>query len=54
MAHARRKFYEVAQQSKKTGSAHEALGFIQKLYKIESEARELKLEDDERKALREE
>lgn len=41
MAHVRRKFYDVAKVSEKVGSAHEALGFIQKLYKIESEAREL-------------
>jgi transposase len=46
MAHCRRKFYDVAKTSVKTGSAHEALGFIQKLYKIESEARDL---DDEKR-----
>ena len=52
MAHVRRKFFEVAAQSKKTGSAHQAMSFIQKLYHIESAAREM--DDLGRKALRQE
>jgi len=52
MAHVRRKFYEIAQQAKKPGTAHQALSFIQKLYRAEKAARELS--DDDRKQLRQE
>jgi len=52
MAHVRRKFYDIAQQAKKAGSAHQALSFIQKLYGVEKQAHELN--DTERKKLREE
>ena len=38
-AHVRRKFDEAAKSSKKSGSAHEALGRIGKLYRIERELR---------------
>jgi transposase len=51
-AHVRRKFYEVAQQAKTTGSAHQALSFTQKLYHVEREARAL--DDEARKQLRQE
>ena len=50
MAHARRKFYDVAQGNKNSGSAYQALSYIQKLYRIESDARELNAE--ERRLLR--
>lgn len=45
-AHARRKFKEVEIGGKNTTSAQEALKQIQELYKIESEARDQKLEPD--------
>lgn len=38
-AHVRRKFDEAAKSSKKSGSAHEALGRIAKIYRIERELR---------------
>ena len=50
MAHARRKFVEIAKTAKKTGSAHQALSFIQQLYRIEKVGHDLT--DDERLALR--
>jgi len=49
-AHARRKFMEVIQaqgKERKAGSADVALGYIQKLYRVEKDAKELKLHDDE-------
>lgn len=52
MAHARRPFAELVKMLKKTGKAHQALAFIQKLYKIEKEARTNNLNPDQRKALR--
>ncbi len=52
MAHVRRKFYDIASQSKKAGSAHEALLFIQKLYHIETQVREL--DNESRKVIRQE
>ena len=51
MAHVRRKFYEIAEQTKTTGSAHQALSYIQRLYAVEKEARSL--DDEARKELRE-
>ena len=38
-AHARRKFHEAAQASKKVGAAHEAVSRIKKLYQVEKELR---------------
>jgi transposase len=38
-AHARRKFFEAAKGSKKSGAAHEAMGKIKKLYRLEQELR---------------
>ncbi len=52
MAHVRRKFYEIAQQSKETGSAHEALLFIKQLYQVETEVKEL--DNEIRKTIRQE
>jgi|AVFP01.1.fsa_nt_gi transposase len=46
-AHARRKFHEAAQASKKTGAAHEGLKYISQLYQIERELRDQDLSDDE-------
>jgi transposase len=46
-AHARRKFYEAAQASKKTGAAHEGLKHINALYRIERELRAKDLSDEE-------
>ena len=43
MAHARRKFFEVAKLHNKTGAAMIALNFIGKLYKIEEHIKELPL-----------
>ena len=45
-AHARRKFFEAAQVTKKTGSAEEGLKYIQKLYSIERALRLRDLDDD--------
>jgi transposase len=45
-AHARRKFDEAAKASKKPGSAHEALGRIAKIYRIERELRAEQLAAD--------
>lgn len=46
-AHARRKFFEVAQLSKKEGLAHKALEYIRELYEIERKAKDVcsKVED---------
>ena len=41
-AHARRKFFEITKIVKNPGSAHIALKYINQLYKIESDAKELK------------
>lgn len=51
-AHCRRKFAEVVKISNKTGKAHEMIILIGMLYKIESDARELKLDSNARKKLR--
>lgn len=40
-AHVRRKFYDVAQLSNEAGKPHIALGYIQKLYAIENQVKEL-------------
>ena len=40
MAHARRKFHEAAQGSKKAGAAHEGMKYFTKLYAIEKSLRE--------------
>jgi len=45
MAHARRKFFEIAKISKKAGAAHMAVKYINELYKIEYEAKELTAEE---------
>ena len=50
MAHARRPFAELVKILKKTGSAHQAVAYIQTLYKIEKLSRNK--HPDERKALR--
>jgi transposase len=34
--HARRRFYKIVSQSKKTGAAHQAMSWVQALYKIEA------------------
>jgi transposase len=49
-AHARRKFVEVAELMKTGGRAHEALGFIRALYRIERQSR--LLNDAERQEVR--
>jgi transposase len=40
LAHVRRKFFEAAKLTKKPGSAQQALAFIAKVYRIETECRE--------------
>ncbi len=52
MAHARRPFAELVKMIKKPGKAHQALAFIQKLYKVEKEARDKNLSPEARKVLR--
>ena len=57
LAHARRKFNEAlkAQQKKgRGGLAKQGFEFIQRIYRVEREARERNLDTDARKALREE
>ena len=57
LAHARRKFDEAlkAQQKKgRGGLAKQGFDFIQKIYRVEREARERGLDADQRKALRDE
>ena len=51
-AHCRRKFIDVIKLSSKTGTAHEIVGLIRKLYQIEDEARKSKLDFNDRKELR--
>jgi transposase len=46
-AHARRKFFEASKASKNTGSAHEGLKHIQKLYRLEKVLRDKGLCEDE-------
>jgi transposase len=53
-AHCRRKFVEVVKLTNKTGTAHEMVGLIGKLYQIEGTAREEKLTFAERQKLRQE
>jgi transposase len=54
MAHARRKFADVIKiaSTQATGKAHEAMKYFALLYRIEENARVLKLSHDERKSLR--
>ncbi|MFM9835783.1 MAG: IS66 family transposase [Methylophilaceae bacterium] len=54
MAHARRKFADIAKIAKTNGLAYEAIKFFKALYKIEKEAHEANLSPDKRLALREE
>ena len=44
-AHARRHFFEAAKGSKKSGAAHEAMGKIKKLYRLEQELRSKNLDE---------
>ena len=53
-AHARRRFFEASKHSRKTGSAHKGLSYIQKLYAIEHELRAKELNPDEFEHLRRE
>jgi transposase len=53
-AHTRRKFDEAAKASKNAGSAHEALGRIAKIYRIERDLRALQLSPQEFVRLRKE
>ncbi len=53
-AHARRKFEPIAQNTKRKGLAKEALAFFKALYKIEREAKDNKLNPQERYQLRQE
>ncbi len=50
--HARKRFYEIAKLTKKPHRAHIALTYIQKLYAIERETKELKLDFNEIKLYR--
>ena len=52
MAHARRKFYEAAKASKKSGSAQEAINRIKKLYVIEETLRSKELSPEQFTACR--
>ena len=52
-AHARRKFFEIVKITNNPGLAHEAVDYIRKLYKVEKDAEENNLSNEERKALRE-
>jgi transposase len=54
MAHARRRYFEIAKAAKTPGFAHEIVERIGALYAIEREAKEMKLAAAERKALRQE
>ena len=57
LAHARRKFDEALKAQKKKGRgglAKQGFDFIQRLYRVEREARERNLDADSRKALRDE
>lgn len=52
MTHARRPFAEMVKMLKKTGKAHQALTYIQKLYAIEKQAKTDHLLPESRKELR--
>ena len=52
MAHARRRYFEIAKSAKTPGLAHEIVQRIGELYAIEREAKENKLKATERKHLR--
>ena len=51
-AHVRRKFFQILKSSPNLGKAKMALSYIDKLYKTEHRAKQLKLEFDQVKALR--
>lgn len=53
-AHARRKFVAIVKTAKKAGAAHYVVAIIAKLYKIEKEIKEKKLDVTKTKAYREE
>jgi transposase len=53
-AHARRKFEPIAQNTRGSGLAKEALRFYKALYKVEREAKERQLTPEQRYALRQE
>ncbi len=53
-AHSRRKFFEITKISKKAGSAHIGVKFINSLYEIERKAKEQNLNFDQIKEIREE
>ena len=46
-AHVRRRFFEATKGSKKASAAHEGLGFVRALYRIQNELCALNLTDDE-------
>ena len=48
MAHARRPFAKLVKLAEKTGKSHQILSLIQKLYAVESEARDLQLTPEKR------
>jgi transposase len=54
MAHARRRYFEIAKNAKTPGFAYDILEHIRGLYAIEREAKERQLSAQERKALRQE
>ena len=54
MAHARRRYFEIAKNAKTPGFAYDILEHIRGLYAIEREAKERQLSPEERKALRQE
>jgi hypothetical protein len=54
MAHARRRYFEIAKSAKTPGFAHDIVQRIGELYAIEAEARERKLTPLERQRLRHE
>lgn len=51
-AHCRRKFVEVVKLTNKTGTAHEMVGLIKKLYQIEEQARDDQIKFEARRELR--
>lgn len=51
MAHVRRKFFDIVKSTKTAGKAHVAMGYIKKLYAIETIAQEQNLDSEEKKLL---
>ncbi len=51
-AHARRKFFDIVKATTTTGKAHDALLMIQKLYRVEKDAKAKNLNDDEKRQCR--